>query len=526
MRQVVLEEPGWLQEQYTRLEPESNDNGHRARSNGHKARTSSKAQSNGHQKLDDLPIVGENDFCDLLCKEIPLPPEIIPGVLKPGVLLIGGDPKSGKSLLAMELMLKAPGPSVYFALEDTEYRLQQRMLDMLNGHDLPRGKIFYEVGIKNVKRIGQGLVEQVRAWLLRHPQASMVVIDPFFSVKPSRHSSEDPSIADRQSLEGLKDLSEVYGVCIALIHHTRKADSRDPFKAFSGTHQLQATVDDMWMLVRDEDGGTTLHLRGRDGLPPEVKLVFDEFTLLWRSPFFDGYRDDPSTRERITQLLQREQAPMLLRSIAESLHLTSVQIKMTLSRMVASGQVKRSARGLYELPTIMKNGNSMERCYHEKIEQTGLESGLNSDASLVTPITTPVTNSQNGLNELVEPTKSQNAMVTGGTGVTIFHYSMEHPTQKPKVIPAETVIPEQVPVGLSITPNQVVNYPDDIFSVFRNHTIKMKRHLCTRKHRDPQYLPYFNKGEWVGLCGVCYPALRTSHGARCFEEEEIEDCSM
>jgi hypothetical protein len=61
----------------------------------------------------------------------------------------------------------------------------------------------------------------------------------------------------------LHDLAKVHhGLCIDVIHHTRKAKSDDPMDDISGTYGLTAGCDS-YIVLRYHQDGATMHIGGR-----------------------------------------------------------------------------------------------------------------------------------------------------------------------------------------------------------------------------------------------------------------------
>ena len=101
----------------------------------------------------------------------PLPPVkwIIPGLLPAGLALFAGPSKAGKSWLALWLCLQIaqgnpvwnreiePRTVIYFSLEDTFNRLQNRIFQLIDGGDAPERLILQT----ECPSIGQGLEEQI-----------------------------------------------------------------------------------------------------------------------------------------------------------------------------------------------------------------------------------------------------------------------------------------------------------------------------------------------------------------------------
>lgn len=125
----------------------------------------------------------------------PLPPVkwIIPGLLPAGLALFAGPSKAGKSWLALWLCLQIaqgnpvwnreiePRTVIYFSLEDTFNRLQNRIFQLIDGGDAPERLILQT----ECPSIGQGLEEQIDSLIYTYSDVGMIVIDTLQKVRVS-----------------------------------------------------------------------------------------------------------------------------------------------------------------------------------------------------------------------------------------------------------------------------------------------------------------------------------------------------
>ena len=125
----------------------------------------------------------------------PLPPVkwIIPGLLPAGLALFAGPSKAGKSWLTLWLCLQIaqgnpvwnreiePCTVIYFSLEDTFNRLQNRIFQLIDGGDAPERLILQT----ECPSIGQGLEEQVEALVHTYHDVGLIVIDTLQKVRLS-----------------------------------------------------------------------------------------------------------------------------------------------------------------------------------------------------------------------------------------------------------------------------------------------------------------------------------------------------
>ena len=96
------------------------------------------------------------------------------------------------------------GDVLYLALEDNERRLQRRLRQMLGGHP-PPARVDSAC---NCPRLDQGGLDQIRVWLMAHPDARLVVVDTFARVRPPRTRNRGVYDDDYACVATLKALAD------------------------------------------------------------------------------------------------------------------------------------------------------------------------------------------------------------------------------------------------------------------------------------------------------------------------------
>ena len=204
----------------------------------------------------------------------PIPPVkwIIPGLLPAGLAIFAGPSKAGKSWLTLWLCLQiSQGKSVwgreieprtvlYFSLEDTLGRLQERLYQLVDAEEDPERLILQTES----HGIGQGLEEQIVSFIHTYPDISLIVIDTLQKV---RKSDQNGSMYanDYKDIGALKELADKYGICILLVHHLRKQSSSDPYDQISGSTGIMGVADTTWLMHRQRMSRTaTIRVIGRD----------------------------------------------------------------------------------------------------------------------------------------------------------------------------------------------------------------------------------------------------------------------
>ena len=193
----------------------------------------------------------------------------VEGLIGPGVCILAGSPKVGKSWVALDLELcvssgekfierpTTQGTVLYLCLEDSDQRVQRRLYELT---EEPPDGLFFST---EAETIGNGLEEQIIKFKDEHPGLSLVIIDTLQMV---RSDSESNYGNDYAELRILKELADRIGICILLVHHLRKAYDDDPSNMISGSTGLNGCVDGMIVMMKDNrlEGRAVLHCTGRD----------------------------------------------------------------------------------------------------------------------------------------------------------------------------------------------------------------------------------------------------------------------
>lgn len=215
-------------------------------------------------------------------------PFLVEDLLPPGLHLLAGAPKIGKSWLALWLCLRvAQGEPLwnfstrscevlYLCLEDSFQRIQSRLLDLTE--DAPPTLHFAVMS----ERLHSGLVQQIEQFLTEHPATGLVVIDTLQRVRAAGNET-NPYASDYRDIGVLKALADRHRIAVLLIHHLRKMNDEDPMNMISGTTGLSGATDSNFVLRKSRRGenNTTLYCTGRDISYRELSLEFDSESHIW-----------------------------------------------------------------------------------------------------------------------------------------------------------------------------------------------------------------------------------------------------
>lgn len=216
-------------------------------------------------------------------------PPVIEGLLYQGTYLFVGSPKIGKSFFMAQLAYHVStgttlwdypvkkGTVLYLALEDDYRRLQERMYRMF-GTDSTEN-LYFSV---SSKPLGNGLTDQLSGFIREHPDTTLVIIDTLQKLREV--DSDSYSYAkDYEIINQLKQFSDSWGICLLLVHHTRKQKASDNFDMISGTNGLLGCADGAFMLYKENrtSNKATLEISGRDQQDQKIHLIRDEEKLCW-----------------------------------------------------------------------------------------------------------------------------------------------------------------------------------------------------------------------------------------------------
>ena len=216
-------------------------------------------------------------------------PPVIDGLLYSGAYILAGAPKIGKSFLVAQLAYHVStgtplwnfdvrkGTVLYLALEDDYHRLQERLYRMFGTESA--NNLYFSV---SAGQLGSGLDEQLTRFMAEHPDTKLIIIDTLQKVREV--GGDNYSYAnDYEIITRLKKFADSYGICLLLVHHTRKQNSEEKFDMISGTNGLLGAADGGFILRKEKrtSNSATLEVSGRDQPDQKIYLNRNPETLVW-----------------------------------------------------------------------------------------------------------------------------------------------------------------------------------------------------------------------------------------------------
>ena len=215
---------------------------------------------------------------------------VVDGFLHGGTYLFVGAPKVGKSFfmgqLAYQIAMGIPlwdypvrkGTVLYLALEDDYARLQRRLSQMFGIESADN--LYFATQAKTLK---EGLDGELEEFVKQHTDARLIIIDTLQKVREVGGETFSYS-NDYEIVTKLKAFSDKYGICLLVVHHTRKMESGDSFDMISGTNGLLGAADGAFIMQKKKrtDNTAVLDIVGRDQPDQELTIEFDRERCIWK----------------------------------------------------------------------------------------------------------------------------------------------------------------------------------------------------------------------------------------------------
>ena len=277
--------------------------------------------------------------------------------------IIGGEPKCGKSFLALDLAVavasstpclrhfptRQSGAVLLYAAEDAWHIVRERLVGIACAAGVNFESLAIYVITVPTLRLDRSEHQQALQATVAQLQPKLLVLDPFV-----RLHAIDENVAGEVAplLAYLRSLQRHYHTAVALVHHARKGAAHERGgQALRGSSELHAWGDSNLYLRRHSQN---LYLNiehraapGTDRLqltlkanPPALALE-----LVEPSPTAPCDRAQPSPQQRIEQILAAATAPITQRQLRQAAKMRASHVAEVLAKLVADGRISRSANG-------------------------------------------------------------------------------------------------------------------------------------------------------------------------------------
>ena len=111
--------------------------------------------------------------------------------------------------------------------------------------------------------ISEGVDKQLKRFISEHSDTKLIIIDTLQKVREVGGDSYSYA-NDYQIIARLKEFAGEYGLCMLLVHHTRKQQADDKFDMISGTNGLLGAADGRSCCIKRNAHQTGQYLKFRD----------------------------------------------------------------------------------------------------------------------------------------------------------------------------------------------------------------------------------------------------------------------
>ena len=279
--------------------------------------------------------------------------------------IIGGEPKCGKSFLALDLAVAVaagvpclrrfetdqPGPVLMFAAEDAGHIVRTRLQGIARAAGADFDTLDIAVIDIPVLRLDHHSDRQRLEHTVQRIRPRLVLLDPLVRL----HGVDENAVAEIAPILGfLRDLQRRFETAVLLVHHSRKSAATRPGQALRGSSELHAWGDsNLYLRRRDHQIVMTVEHRAARGLNDiEIELADDGqgAALRLRRQVPDKAVPAPQTAEqRIVEVLAEAEKPLSQAQIRKRAAARNATVSATLQELIRDGRVERASKACYRL---------------------------------------------------------------------------------------------------------------------------------------------------------------------------------
>lgn len=273
---------------------------------------------------------------------------------KQAVGIVGGEPKSCKSFLALDMAVavasgrpclrrfavKRRGRVLLFAAEDALHVVRGRLEGIAKAAGASFDTLDVHVITAPTVRLDLEADQQRLSETIRRLAPTLLVLDPFVRL---HRIDENASQYVAPLLAYLRQLQRRFEMAVLLVHHARKGGHVRPGQALRGSSELHAWGDSNLYLRRQRDRlQLSIEHRaapGREGLALELDVHDDQVALRVLDEALPATSPAHSVAERVEQALARAPHPLDRRALRAACRMRMTTLLRTLSDLTAAGRV-------------------------------------------------------------------------------------------------------------------------------------------------------------------------------------------
>lgn len=292
---------------------------------------------------------------------------VVEGLIGPGVTIISGKSKIGKSLLAEQISdgvenggevfgcKCVKGSVLHYSLEDGKRRKKKRWKQQ--GINPKNTRYQFRDRKPKIPLLTNGLEEEIEDWIKNTPDAKLVIIDPYVKVKKTIGGYKLNAYEnDNYNLQDIYTLANKYNIAIVFIHHTKKKSEDDVFDEMNGSAGIQSNADSMIVISSNRKMGTNpiLSCLPKDAEQKEFEISLNP-KLMWEYVGKPGQANKTQLQKMIIDSIKRletgdgVQVASIKADISkEDDSYTKAHIQTELGRLVNKTDVIKVRKGIYK----------------------------------------------------------------------------------------------------------------------------------------------------------------------------------
>ena len=295
---------------------------------------------------------------------------VVEGLISPGLNIITGKSKIGKSFAVLDLGYQVEvggswlsrqcikGSVLFYSLEDYKQRIKNRWKTM--GIQPKESMYQFRDRRPKIPLLTMGLEEEIEDWIQNTPDAKLVIIDVYQKVKKSIGGKLNAYENDNFNLQDLQTLAAKYNMAIVLIHHTKKGSESDVFDEINGSAGIQSNMDSMIVLASKRKNGSNvvLHCIPKDGEPQEFEIAMNS-NCIWEYQGAVGSTKQTALNQAIIKLLESVDRKIAAKESQDHIQndgelnkdrekpYPKADINKALERLAERSEILRVSRGMY-----------------------------------------------------------------------------------------------------------------------------------------------------------------------------------
>ena len=289
---------------------------------------------------------------------------VVEDLIAPGLNLIAGKSKIGKSFLAFDLSYQvqiggtwlghkcSKGKVLHYSLEDLKRRTKNRWQTM--GIKPLETNYQFRDRQPKIPLLTLGLEEEIEDWIKNTPDAKLVIIDPYQKVKFPKNKLNAYE-NDNYNLQNLQTLATKYEIAIVLVHHLKKQKADDVFDEITGSAGIQSNSDSMIVISSDrkKTKNPILQCLPKDAEQQEFEIALNP-KCIWENLGKPGMAALTKIQNAITKAmkdkLERTSKEIIIKVQVENdkENWTDKHIQKEVTRLVEQCWLTKTKRGHYK----------------------------------------------------------------------------------------------------------------------------------------------------------------------------------